>query len=79
MSESLKIPSGQWFGVLFLSLALVTSCVPLSSALTSYAVHPVVAVAEQMVSGRDFFGSPVKVLSGFLGLEMVSELKAPGG
>lgn len=79
MSEPLNTPPGQWFGVLFLSLALLWPRAPLSFVLISYVVYPTVAVAEQMVAGRDFLGSQVKVLSGFLGLQMVSEPKALGG
>lgn len=56
MSEPLKTPPGQWFGVLFLSLAPVALW---SFVLClTHAVHPAVAVAEQMGQGETFWGAP---------------------
>lgn len=77
MSEPLKTPPGQWFGVLFLSLAPV--------ALWSFVLcfdsccAPSCGCGRADGAGRDFLGSPMKVLPSEDLESMTLKLKAPGG
>lgn len=75
MTEPLKTPPGHRFGVLFLPLALVASCAPLSFALTSCAVYP--AVAEDGCRER-LFGEPGESLIRLSGSSDGIRAESPG-
>lgn len=78
MSEPLNTPPGQWFGVLFLSLALLWPRAPLSFVLISYVVYPTVAVAEQIGGWERLFGESGESLIRLSGSSNGIRAESPG-